>query len=369
MKILLVTSAKKLEEKFAALNPELEYCAIVTDDVKSAKKFLESTGLSEVPLYPMKNLKKCLENLDYDYIVPVQEQIYSAEIMQELSKYNAPKRKVISFAALNHEINFMTECRLRYYKEHAQEFEIFVTGISGAYYGVDVSQFKRKTINLAKPSQDLYYDFQIAKTVLSVDNRIRYALINLAPHSFHYDLSQVFRYRCIFLNYFTAFNDLHNFFMPVDVYKNFFSEKYLARKLPIDNLDPNGGKSEKIMNQQDIEAPVAGWRGKYYPKTRDENIKILDDYLTLCEENNIIPIMFRAINSERYMAEYDETLLEEFDRLVCMACLNHPSAIFINGWHLKGFTYDDFWDHIHLNVQGAKKFSAYLNDFIEKLER
>ena len=79
--------------------------------------------------------------------------------------------------------------------------------------------------------------------------------------------------------------------------------------------------------------------------------------------------MFRVPLSEKWIANFNKQLSEEFYPLVCMACLNHPSAFFIDGWQFENFTYKDFSDHEHLNFKGAKKFSAYLNDFIEKLER
>ena len=124
-----------------------------------------------------------------------------------------------------------------------------------------------------------------------------------------------------------------------------------------------------IMDQKAIEGDSPTWRGKFYPKTRDENIKILDDYLTLCEENNARPIMFRVPVTEKFMANFNKQLLDEFPVLVEQACQKHPSARFFDGWKLEGFTYADFRDHEHLNIHGAAKFSAYLNDFIEQLER
>ena len=124
------------------------------------------------------------------------------------------------------------------------------------------------------------------------------------------------------------------------------------------------------MDQKAIESTggVISWLKKIYPKTRDENVKILDDYLTLCETNSIRPIMVRVPVSEKYMAKFNKQLLEEFYLLVEQACQKHLTACFIDGWKLKDFTYDDFYNHEHLNVHGAAKFSAYLNDFIEQLE-
>lgn len=203
-------------------------------------------------------------------------------------------------------------------------------------------------------------------------SRIRYALIGLAPYSFHFDLSKTIRLllKSRLLPYLIAFNDLHNFPIPIDVYKKFLRKEWLATKAPIAKVNLNGVKSQKVIEQKVIlNGKTNTWAGKYYPETRDENIKILDDYLTLCEENNIRPIMFRAIVSEKYMANFNKQLLEEFDSLVEQACQKHSSAHFVDGWKWQDFTYSDFYDHGHLNAQGAAKFSAYLNEFIEQLEK
>ena len=201
-------------------------------------------------------------------------------------------------------------------------------------------------------------------------NSIRYALIGLAPYSFHFDLSNAFALKCRLLLYFIAFNDLHNCPIPSDIYKKFLREECLTNKLSIANLNINGGKVERVisdpLNNND---GIRSWRGKYYLKTRDENIKILDDYLTLCEENNVRPVMFMAPLTEKFVANFNKQLLDEFYTLVAQACQKHPNAAFVDGLKLNTITYNDFFDHQHLNIQGAVKFSAYLNDFIEQLER
>lgn len=375
MKVLLVTTTNKLAEKFAALSPELEYCAVVVDEIEPAKEILSQIGLPPDLLQPMSELQNCVKKFQYDYVLRVQDHPYKEKIMKELVKYGVPLNKVVSFAALQNKNNFKTEQVLRYFKEHSKEFEMFATGISPAFEGLDVTQFKRPLFNFAKPSQDLYYDYNIAKHIVLCGgghSTIRYALIGLAPYSFHYDLSKIFGYRCLLLSYFIAFNDIHNFFMPGDVYKKFLREEWLEERLPLSNFKvkrPYGGGSNKVMDQKAIEAKSNTWAKKFYPETRDENIKILDDYLTLCEENNIRPIMFRVIVSEKYMANFNKQLLEDFDILIEQACQKHSSARFFDGWKLDGFTYDDFFDHAHMNVHGAAKFSAYFNDFIEQLEK
>jgi len=113
---------------------------------------------------------------------------------------------------------------------------------------------------------------------------------------------------------------------------------------------------------------IPPWEKKYYPKTRDENIKILDDYLTFCEENNIRPVMFIVPVTEKFVTNFNKQLLEEFYVLVEQALNKHPGARFFDGWKLQDFSYADFYDHGHMNIYGAAKFSTYLNNFIEQLE-
>lgn len=373
MRVLLVTWIEQLLKKLSAFNPELEYCAIVVDEIEPAKEILEQVGLPQKLLHPMDDLKKCLETLDYDYVLCVQNRFYDGKV-KVLQNYNLPSGKLLSFAALAGKGNWETERLLRYYKGHSQEFEIFATGTSTAETSIDINQFKRKAINFATSSQDLYYNFQIAKAAISYgggDSKFRYALIGLAPYSFHFDLSKTGRLllQSRLLPYLIAFNDLHNFSVPIDLYKKFFREGWLTRKFSLRKIELNGVKSQKVIEKKVIlNGKTNNWIGKYYPATRDENVKILDEYLTLCEENNIRPVMFRAPVTEKYMANFNPRLLEEFLALVEQARQKHPGAVFVDGWTLNLVTYADFYDHGHMNVHGAAKFSSYLNDFIEKLE-
>lgn len=371
MNLLLVTKTEKLAEKLSALSPELEYCAAVVDNVKVAKEIFANAGLSQVPLYPMKKLQKYVETLEYDYVLLLQGKFYGMGIIRKLQSFGLPTEKLVSFARLYDAGNWQTERLLRHHAAHLQDFKIFATGTSPTAAAIDIRSFNFKTINFATSSQDLYYNFQIAKTVIECgeNNSIRYALIGLAPYSFHFDLSKTYLFKCRVLPYLIAFNDIHNLPVPFDVYKSLLREKWLKRKPSIAKVNLNALKSQKVMEQKEItDGKTNTWEGKYYPATRDANIKILDDYLTLCEENNVRPIMFRVINSEKYMANFNPQLLDEFNILVEQACRKHPSACFIDGWKLEGFTYDDFYDHGHMNVHGAAKFSVYLNDFIEQLE-
>ena len=205
--------------------------------------------------------------------------------------------------------------------------------------------------------------------------KLRYALIGLSMYTFHFDQSRLYAENFRLLQYAIAFKDLHNFFMPTEDYLKLFREEYLSFKLPLaEQFDVIGVHADNILrlmtfhNKIGARERIDKWESRNFPKTRAENIKILDDYLTLCEENHIRPIMFLPPMTEGYAKHFSKQKLDEFYYLVKKACGKHSSAIFIDGWKLQGFTDEDFFDVDHMNIQGAAKFSAFLNDFIESLE-
>ena len=165
MRVLLVTWTDQLLQKLSMLNPELNYCAIVVDEVEPAKKILEQVGLPKNLLYPLYELKECVQNFYYDYIL-CSEHGWASELPKAVRELGVSKDKILGLNFIGGD-NFLVERSLRYFKEHAEEFEIFATGISYTEVGLDVTRFKKKIFNFGHSSQDLYYNFQVAKRAVS----------------------------------------------------------------------------------------------------------------------------------------------------------------------------------------------------------
>lgn len=166
MRVLLVTWTDQLLKKLSFLHPQLEYCAIVVDEVEPAKKILERVGLPKGLLYPLYELKECVRDFYFDYVLCVENGFDAIALAKEVREYGVPKEKVLNLA-LNVVNNFFVERSLRYFKEHAAEFELFATGISYVEAGLDVTRFNRKLFNFGRGSQDLYYNFQVAKHAIA----------------------------------------------------------------------------------------------------------------------------------------------------------------------------------------------------------
>ena len=169
---------------------------------------------------------------------------------------------------------------------------------------------------------------------------------------------------------------MHNFWLPKKQYKKIFKEHYLSFELTnefeIDENNPcfergvNAGVS--LADKINAKKSIYSGKTKNYPETRAENIKILDDYLTLCEKNNVRPIMFLPPMHKAAVECTDKKRLSEFYYLVNEAIKKHPDAKFLDGWKLPGFADEDFYNPPHLNLQGSAKFSAIFEKAIRHWE-
>lgn len=383
MKVILVTSGDVLSYVLTqVLNPELEYCAIVVDEPEQSKKNLADFPQLHEKIYPFYELKECIQNNNYDAVLFMCENSAWYTIIEQLREYGVRSDKFINMhlSSATKEQHFLLERNLRYYKEHAADFEMFATGGCYAALALDNTKFRHKLFNFGKGSQDLYYDYQTAKFIFEQNSRVggnlKYALIGLAPFIFHYDASKT-SYICPMFQYLITLNDLHNFWMPIEQYKKLFREEFLNMRLPLENIDLNNLFYQKMTSLKfmDINARVNArkridvWKYRIFPETVKENVQILDDYLTLCEKNNVRSIMFLPPLTEAYMRYFNKEILKEFYSLVNQLQKKHPSSVFFDGWKLEGFSNDYFFDVDHMNLNYAAKFSTILNDFIESLEK
>lgn len=383
MKVLLVVTSASLPFAITnALSAKNSYCAIVVDEPMDAKNFAKKVGLSENLIYPLYELKECISDFYYDVLICISDGLTGYDdLANYVQRCGCPTDKFIHLRMLNDPGNFFIERALRYYDEHSGEIEMFATGNSHTCMGLDANQFKYKLLNFGRSSQDLYYGYQIAKRVLTPPKQgggtnIRYALIGLAPYFFQTDQSLYYSENFRLLSYAIAFKDLHNFWLKSEQYCDLFNEEFISIKLPLERLDINNVMGEKtqlrFMNfasRMKARERTETWKNKYYPNTRTEYLKIFDNYLSLCEENSVRPIMFLLPVSECYKKYYSKRILSEFYHFIGEANKKYPNAGFIDGWRISGFEDSDFYDVDHMNIKGAAKFSKILNGVIEQLEK
>ena len=192
----------------------------------------------------------------------------------------------------------------------------------------------------------------------------------------HYDISEAYAESRYIFQYAHAFRDLHNYRVPIEDYLALFSKEYLSFQMDLDDFDvydvydnkKNVDCTMTVHQYFNLRSRADVWKDKYFAETRNANIKILDDYLTLCEENNIRPIMFIMPVTECYRKYFNRKMLDEFYHFIRQAIKKHPGAVFFDGWQTQENFDEYFINSDHINLKGSKKFTSILNDFIEELE-
>lgn len=378
---MVVSLTDVLSFYLSIFNPALEMCALVVDETETAKSIATKFNRSRVPIFPFYLLKEQTERFHFDYVIIAARSPLHDRIHEELIKCKVPPEKIVTLLDLHNPFGVDRCAKLMLFlKQNLSQFKAFSTGYSCARHAIDSRQFELPTINCGRDGQDPYYDYKIAQELINADDaHFGYALIGLAPYSFHHDVSRTLNeggWRLF--QWFAYFRDLHNFYMSVDEYASLFRKEYLdggyITQLPLNTWQPYGWAASydagmSIDAKLGVRKMAEVWKDKCYPKTVEENKKILDDYLTLCDQNEIKPILFLPPMPQGYMETYPKNRLDEFHVLLKQILSRHPSAVFFNGWQLKIFTDNDFCDSMHLNSTGSAKFSSFLNKIIMQFER
>ena len=168
MRVMILTMSDQLEFILSVLNPQIEVCSIIVDEVEQSKGILKGHGLNESLLSPLYELKECLENIYCDCVLCFTIGWDNLIAMNQFRKdYRIPYGKFINFHAMNTPYHFMMKNVLKYYSDHSSDFDMIATGISYTAVALDSTKFKRKLFNFARASQDLYYDYRTAKFAVS----------------------------------------------------------------------------------------------------------------------------------------------------------------------------------------------------------
>ena len=230
MQFCIIAFSNHLDACLSILNPELKINAIVVDDMRAAEKIVEKYNISKDILFHYYNLKECLENTNYDYIITaLRWSMFSEWVIKDLYELNISKTKFINLWELDKPHHICSFALLmNFYNIYASKLKGFITGDSHLVYGLDLTKFSIPLANFARGSQDLYYDYKIAKVLLNrQDINFDYVLIGLSIYSFNWDVSQSYRESWRLLQYYIYLRDLHNNWIPNEIYAKLFTKRFL----------------------------------------------------------------------------------------------------------------------------------------------
>lgn len=235
-----------------------------------------------------------LASMQYDYIVIFS--IYQDAIFEKIRQCNIDENRIISFSQYGEYSSFARDpfhkklknmCSLR---ESAQ---ILVTGLSYHNEGIDETIFECPIINMAMGSQDLFYDYEVAKYVIQAQNTLRgikYCIVGMSYYSMEYDYSKSRNAQWI-IRYYPEILNAHN--MMDSVFFSIYAEKEIKRLSQYGYLSDvfEVNRFNYKLSEEEGKRTAQTDFNKCYPLTLFENKCILNEYLTFLEDNHIKPII------------------------------------------------------------------------------
>ncbi|MDU4476654.1 chemotaxis protein [Clostridium sp.] len=314
-----------------------------------------------------------IQELKYDFIIIASQ--YNNEIYNQLINMNIDRRKIFEYTNFFLLMNNRFEYNVNLYKNNIEKYKVLITGISYFKNGIQERLLKYNAINFSYDSQDLYYDYQIAKYLIEgYNNNFKYCILGLSYYCFEYDLSLSSMKDNVNL-YYNILQEKHNYKLPIDVEERLKICKHIYFKIfnTIENRKENyiyGIKNDitKSIKYDNIE--ILGKEqakkdcNKNYPNTVKENVEILEKYIKLLIQNNIKPIIVIPPVTKYYSKYFSERIKNEFFEILNKLKEKYEFQ-FIDYFENLQFTVYDFEDVSHLNIHGGVKFTEILNKEIK----
>lgn len=309
-----------------------------------------------------------LEQIHYDYLITTDETMFPDS-----------SNKIALSDFINTHYDFEIQRAYQEYSATTQPIDGFITGLSYAEVGIQPAELTHSVFNAALSSQDLYYDLQWARTIINnptVGSNLKFAIISLGSYSFQYDLSKSsLKHRCAM--YYPLFQALHHHPDAANIAERYAQFDRAASELFISNyinmLYPmlkHQGEAwwdnyiSRILTPETVHSTLhlAEQDGnKNYPLTVPENIVILEEYITLLQSHNIVPIVLICPVSKHYYSRFSSRIQAEIEEILELTRQKFNIHV-LNYFKSDMFSDDEFYDVSHLNKKGAKKLTALLNE-------
>jgi len=350
------------------------------EDVEGATVSFREKNYKVLPVSSLKNFSA---NEIYDYIFVFVSK--DSKMKMLLRDFGIEKSKIIDFSFITEQIFYQKALLLKQIEQRIDEVNLLVLGNGSAFNSLNLNEFSIPAASLAAQYQDLYFNYLYLKKILSLpQNKIKYVLFGLSPYSFRFDLSKS-KYKDRTFSYYPVFQDTHNFSADKNIVSEIFGDIFLqlydsAEFLGIvqknaitDFNDPFGLRKKNNSTIQPIDLLGLRVTAKKYLQNNDEsifqeNVKIFTDCIELCLKNNVMPVVFISPVAGEYRKYFPEKIFYEFKNTLLKLQEKYQFKI-LDYWDLNIFYGVEFSKVDELNLEGAKKFTPYVANFIDKLER
>lgn len=381
-RVLVVAFADELEKVLSIINKDkTEIAHIITIPTNNFQSIISQHNLDcGVSFYD--SMPEIVQQKYFDYII-ISDIIKDAgtenRIVKDIKRVGVPAEKILNMSHFASFSFFSIYNALKNFCSPSAKSRIkcnfFVTGVSHAYAGTDIQEFSMPGMNLALTSQDLFYDYELAKIVLKNKRYIKFCIIGCAPFILHADLTKSVNIDRA-LAYYPVVKTLHNHWLSEKILLELFNSTYVKSydlfdtEITFEDCFRSCTQNKDFLIDDFINARknLAEWDNKYYAKTVDEYKEILTNYVKDCLKVNVQPLLVIYPVSEFYNKYFSAKIFEEL-RYFLNDLSQEFQVPFYDYAADTRFNISDFFDVEHLNVRGAKKFSRILNSKLLELDR
>lgn len=279
-----------------------------------------------------------------------------------------------------------------------KDVKAIIVGNGYATSGIDKSLLTFKTTNLALPSQDLHYSFEIAKKAIEKNPSINKCLIGIGYYSMYHNLKKSKHKESLRIldeiykpiveddysnkqdpmsleDYITnpiileLFNlkELSIYFNSINhtINSNYFNSGW-ARE---NNTILKGYNFETLHSDDKFSAGI--WRAAQHNKAINEfsrsNEKVLIEFFDYLESKNVLPILIVLPTTPYYNRFIDKLYEKSFNDTINKLNETYNFKL-INFNHNFELLDSDFIDVDHLNEIGCIKLTSYLNNLLKWLK-
>ena len=266
-----------------------------------------------------------------------------------------------------------------YLDQHSYQIETLFLGSSHSLYAVNPEYLNSNSFNAAHVAQSLDYDVEILKKYANQMDKLKYIIVPIDYFSLYNRLETGVEYWRI-KNYtiYYGFDKSSGFVENLELLNGKCSEncfrvyKYLWKKKSEISCNQRGwGTNYNSKNKQDLFVTAKAAAKRHAKKSIsffDENVKIVDEIISIAKSKNVKVIFYTCPAYKTYVSQLNQEQLQKTILTIKGIQNLNTNVFYYNFLNDAKFTAKDFYDADHLNEIGAEKFSKKMDSIIINLK-
>jgi hypothetical protein len=266
-----------------------------------------------------------------------------------------------------------------YLDQHSYQIETLFLGSSHSLYAVNPEYLNSNSFNAAHVAQSLDYDVEILKKYANQMDKLKYIIVPIDYFSLYNRLETGVEYWRI-KNYtiYYGFDKSSGFVENLELLNGKWSEnsfrvyKYLWKKKSEISCNQRGwGTNYNSKNKQDLFVTAKAAAKRHAKKSIsffDENVKIVDEIISIAKSKNVKVIFYTCPAYKTYVSQLNQEQLQKTILTIKGIQNLNTNVFYYNFLNDAKFTAKDFYDADHLNEIGAEKFSKKMDSIIINLK-